>query len=224
MLAFHPWHDSNADRSALVGRRHRPFSPLADSLEPAHRHAGPDVLVVDESRENRSAHRRRPRPLEGLENIPPAPCIFAANHVSYVDPLAFVPRIPRRVSVALKKELYRIPILGYGMLLAKFVSVDRESREGAVDSLKTSVRYLKEGLSFAVYPEGTRSPDGRLRPFKKGAFVLAIQAGVPIVPVSISGAQKLMRKGEWAIRPGEVLIRFGSPVDAAHIPSPSAAC
>ncbi len=102
------------------------------------------------------------------------------------------------------------------MLLAKFVSVDRESREGALESLKTSVRYLKEGLSFAVYPEGTRSQDGRLLPFKKGAFVLAIQAGVPIVPVSISGAQKLMRKGEWAIRPGEVLIRFGPPVDASQ--------
>jgi len=156
--------------------------------------------------------------LEGLENIPPGPCILAANHASYVDPLAFVPFIPRRVSVALKKELYRIPILGPGMLLAKFVSVDRASREGAVDSLKTSVRYLKEGLSFAVYPEGTRSPDGRLLPFKKGAFVLAIQAGVPIVPVSISGAQKLMRKGEWAIRPGDVFVRFGPAVDASQYP------
>jgi 1-acyl-sn-glycerol-3-phosphate acyltransferase len=156
--------------------------------------------------------------LEGLENIPPGPCIFAANHVSYVDPLAFVPLIPRRVSVALKKELYRIPILGYGMLLAKFVSVDRESREGALDSLKTSVRYIKEGLSFAVYPEGTRSPDGRLLPFKKGAFVMAIQAGVPIVPVSISGAQNLLRKGEWAIRSGEILIRFGPAVDASQYP------
>jgi 1-acyl-sn-glycerol-3-phosphate acyltransferase len=156
--------------------------------------------------------------LEGLENIPPGSCIFAANHVSYVDPLAFVPRIPRRVSVALKKELYRIPILGSGMLLAKFISVDRESREDAVESLKTAVRYLKEGLSFAVYPEGTRSPDGRLRAFKKGAFIMAIQAGVPIVPVSISGAQKLMRKGEWAIHPGEVLIRFSPSVDASQYP------
>ncbi len=156
--------------------------------------------------------------LEGLENIPPGPCILAANHASYVDPLAFVPFIPRRVSVALKKELYRIPILGPGMLMAKFVSVDRASREGAVDSLKTSVRYLKEGLSFAVYPEGTRSPDGRLLPFKKGAFVLAIQAGVPIVPVSIGGAQKLMRKGEWAIRPGDVFVRYGPAVDASQYP------
>jgi 1-acyl-sn-glycerol-3-phosphate acyltransferase len=156
--------------------------------------------------------------LEGLENIPAGPCIFAANHVSYIDPLAFVPFIPRRVAVALKKELFRIPILGTGMLLAKFISVDRASREGALNSLKITVRYLKEGLSFAVYPEGTRSPDGRLRPFKKGAFIIAIQAGVPIVPVSIGGAQKLMQKGEWAIRPGEILIRFGGAVDTSQYP------
>src|SRR5271165_2827767 len=84
--------------------------------------------------------------LEGLENIPSGPCIFAANHVSYIDPLAFVPRIPRRVSVALKKELFRIPILGTGMLLAKFIPVDRASREGAADSLRIAVRYLKEGI------------------------------------------------------------------------------
>src|ERR1700693_2893438 len=76
--------------------------------------------------------------LEGLENIPAGPCIFAANHVSYIDPLAFVPFIPRRVAVALKKELFRIPILGTGMLLAKFISVDRASREGALNSLKVT--------------------------------------------------------------------------------------
>lgn len=152
---------------------------------------------------------------EGLENIPPGTCIFAANHVSNIDPLAFAPHIPRRVSLLLKKELFRIPILSFGMHIAKFISVDRASRQGAADSLKQSVRYLHEGLSFAVYPEGTRSPDGRLQPFKRGAFVMAIQAGVPIVPVSIVGAQKLMRKGEWAIHPGEVIIRFGPAVDTS---------
>jgi 1-acyl-sn-glycerol-3-phosphate acyltransferase len=154
--------------------------------------------------------------VEGVENIPPGTCIFAANHVSNVDPLAFAPHIPRRVSLLLKKELFRVPIISYGMRLAKFVSVDRNSREGAADSFKLAVRYINEGLSFALYPEGTRSPDGRLLPFKKGAFVMAIQAGVPVVPVSIVGAQKLMRKGEWAIHPGEVLIRFGPPVDASQ--------
>lgn len=151
--------------------------------------------------------------VEGLENIPAGTCIFAANHVSNIDPLAFAPHIPRRVSLLLKKELFRIPILSYGMRLAKFISVDRASRQGAADSLKQSLRYLHEGLSFAVYPEGTRSPDGRLRSFKRGAFVMAIQAGVPIVPVSIAGAQKIMPKGELAIHPGEIVIRFATAVD-----------
>jgi 1-acyl-sn-glycerol-3-phosphate acyltransferase len=154
--------------------------------------------------------------VEGLENIPPGVCIFAANHTSNVDPLAFVPAIPRRVSVLLKSELFRIPILSTAMRLAKFVPVDRADKEAAVASVDVALRVLKEGLSLAAYPEGTRSPDGRLKPFKKGTFAIAIEAGVPIVPASISGAQHLMRKGEWTIRPGEIVIRFGLPVDASQ--------
>jgi 1-acyl-sn-glycerol-3-phosphate acyltransferase len=154
--------------------------------------------------------------VEGLENIPPSVCIFAANHISNVDPIAFVPAIPRRVSVLLKSELFRIPILSTAMRLAKFVPVDRADKEAAVASVDVALGVLKEGLSLAVYPEGTRSPDGRLKPFKKGTFALAIEAGVPIVPVSISGAQHLMRKGEWTMRPGEIVVRFGPPVDASQ--------
>jgi 1-acyl-sn-glycerol-3-phosphate acyltransferase len=154
--------------------------------------------------------------VEGLENIPPGVCIFAANHTSNVDPLAFVPAIPRRVSVLLKNELFRIPILSTAMRLAKFVPVDRADKEAAVASVEVALRVLKEGLSLAAYPEGTRSPDGRLKPFKKGTFAIAIEAGVPIVPVSVSGAQHLMRKGEWTIRPGEIVVRFGLPVDASQ--------
>jgi 1-acyl-sn-glycerol-3-phosphate acyltransferase len=154
--------------------------------------------------------------VEGLENIPPGVCIFAANHISNVDPIAFVPAIPRRVSVLLKSELFRIPILSTAMRLAKFVPVDRADKEAAVASVNVALGVLKEGLSLAVYPEGTRSPDGRLKPFKKGTFALAIEAGVPIVPVSISGAQHLMRKGEWTMRPGEIVVRFGPPVDTSQ--------
>ncbi|HTP44704.1 MAG TPA: lysophospholipid acyltransferase family protein [Candidatus Acidoferrum sp.] len=154
--------------------------------------------------------------VEGLENIPPGVCIFAANHISNVDPLAFIPSIPRRVSILVKSELFRIPILSKAMRLAKFVPVDREDKEAAAASVDEAVQILKKGFSFAVYPEGTRSPDGRLRPFKKGTFVMAIEAGVPIVPVSISGAQHLMRKGEWTMRPGEVVVRFGPAVDASQ--------
>jgi 1-acyl-sn-glycerol-3-phosphate acyltransferase len=153
--------------------------------------------------------------VEGLENIPPGVCIFAANHVSNMDPLAFVPAIPRRVSLLAKDKIFRIPILSKAMRLAKLIPVDRADREAAASSVDMAVQYLKEGLSFAVYPEGTRSRDGRLLPFKKGTFVMAIEAGVPVVPVSIAGAQTLMRKGDWTVQPGEVTIRFGRAVDAS---------
>lgn len=153
--------------------------------------------------------------VEGIDNIPPGVCIFAANHVSNMDPLAFVPAIPRRVAILVKKEVFRIPIFGRAMRMARLLPVDRENREAAAATVETAVKYLKEGLSFAVYPEGTRSRDGRLLPFKKGTFLIAIRAGVPVVPVSIVGAQDLLRKGEWSVRPGEVTVRFGPAVDVS---------
>jgi 1-acyl-sn-glycerol-3-phosphate acyltransferase len=153
--------------------------------------------------------------VEGAGNIPPGVCIFAANHVSNIDPLAFVPAIPRRVGLLVKSELFRVPILAKAMRMAGFVPVEREKREAAAGSVDEALKYLQEGLSFAVYPEGTRSRDGRMLPFKKGTFLMAVRAKVPVVPVSIVGAQDLMRKGEWAVRPGDVTIRFGPAVDAS---------
>jgi 1-acyl-sn-glycerol-3-phosphate acyltransferase len=154
--------------------------------------------------------------VEGIENIPQGVCIFAANHISSIDPLTFIPVIPRRVAILVKKELFRIPILSRAMRLSQFVAVDRADREAAASSVDVAVERLKRGLSLAVYPEGTRSPDGRLRPFKRGTFAMAIAAGVPIVPVSIVGAQRLMQKGSWKIRAGEAVIRFGPAVDASE--------
>src|SRR3984885_1608034 len=153
--------------------------------------------------------------VEGASNIPPSVCIFAANHVSNMDPLAFVPAIPRRVGLLVKSELFRVPILAKAMRMAGFVPVERENREAAAGSVDEALKYLKEGLSFAVYPEGTRSRDGHMLPFKKGTFLMAVRAKVPIVPVSIVGAQDFMRKGEWAVRPGEVSIRYGPTIDAS---------
>jgi 1-acyl-sn-glycerol-3-phosphate acyltransferase len=150
--------------------------------------------------------------IDGLENIPAGVCVFVSNHASNLDPLVFFPAIPRRISVLIKKELMKIPILSSGMRLAHFVPVDRGDREAAAASLDLSIRYLREGLSFAIFAEGTRSPDGRLRPFKKGAALMAIQAGVPIVPVSVAGTQNLMRKGSAKIEPGKVTVHFGAPI------------
>ncbi|MGH9704834.1 MAG: lysophospholipid acyltransferase family protein [Candidatus Acidiferrales bacterium] len=153
--------------------------------------------------------------VEGLENIPPSVCVFMANHTSNVDPPAIVHAIPRRIALLAKKELFQIPIVGAALTVANIVPVDRKDRDAAVASVERAVAHLKAGVSFLVYPEGTRSRDGRLLPFKKGTFVMAIQAGVPIVPVSVANAHRIMRKGKWAIHPGEIIVRFGRPIDAS---------
>jgi 1-acyl-sn-glycerol-3-phosphate acyltransferase len=150
-----------------------------------------------------------------LENIPPGPCVFISNHASNIDPPVIIPAIPRRISILTKKEVFRLPFLGYAMRRVGFVCVDRENREAAAASLNLAVQYLKGGLSFAVFAEGTRSPDGRLKSFKKGPFLMVIEAGVPVVPVALIGTQKLMRKREWTVRSGEVIVRFGLPVDTS---------
>jgi 1-acyl-sn-glycerol-3-phosphate acyltransferase len=151
---------------------------------------------------------------EGLENIPPGVCIFAINHVSNIDPPVAALAIPRRISVLAKKEVFRIPLVGRALRLADVISVDRADREAAVASVADAVAHLQAGLSFMVFPEGTRSPDGRLMPFKRGAFLMAMQAAVPVVPVSLCGSQKVLPKGAWIIRPGEIVVRFGQPVEA----------
>ena len=154
--------------------------------------------------------------VEGVENIPPGVCVFASNHASNLDPLVYFPAIPRRISVLVKKELLRVPVLSAGMRAAKFVAVDRAVPEAAAASVDQAVRFLREGLSFAVFAEGTRSPDGRMRPFKKGAVLMAIQAAVPVVPVSLAGTQSLMRKGSRKINAGKVTVRFGAPIDGSQ--------
>lgn len=153
--------------------------------------------------------------VEGRENIPAGVCMFAANHTSNADAAAIVGAIPRRLAIFGRKTLFDIPIVGLAFRLAKFVPVDRGNREAALASVKQAIEYMNEGYSFLVYPEGTRSMDGRLQRFKKGAFVMAIEAGVPIVPVICSGAHLVMRKKSLVIHPGKVTVRFAKPIDAA---------
>ncbi|HET7840920.1 MAG TPA: lysophospholipid acyltransferase family protein [Candidatus Acidoferrales bacterium] len=152
----------------------------------------------------------------GLENIPAQPCVFIANHASNVDPLVFIPAIPQRVGILVKRELFRIPIFSTAMMRAQFTPVDRGDRESSGKSISAAAEMLKEGLSHAIFAEGTRSPDGRLRPFKKGGFTMAIEAGAPIVPVSIAGTQRLLQKGSWIITPGEAQVTFGPAVNASE--------
>jgi len=156
--------------------------------------------------------------IEGLDHIPSKPCIFAANHASNLDPLILLPSIPRRAAIFAKRSLFRIPIFATGMRLAGFIPVDRGGKDAA-RGIARAEQHLREGTSVAIFPEGTRSADGRLHPLKKGAFAIAMKAEVPVVPVSIAGTQKLLRRGEWIVRPGSAKIRFGRPVDASHTKS-----
>ena len=155
--------------------------------------------------------------VEGLEQIDgDATYIFMCNHVSNLDPPILIPKLPRRTSVLVKKELFQIPILGRAMLMADLVPVDRRNREAAVNSMRDAEKVMARGLNMTVFPEGTRSPDGRLLPFKKGPFYLAMDSGVPIVPVTILGSESLMPKGSSTIHPGLVRLKFHQPISPAQ--------
>src|SRR5580700_9407778 len=153
--------------------------------------------------------------VKGLERIPSQTCIFAANHTSSADAPAVVWSIPRRIAILLKRSLFKYPIVGQAFHLAHFIPVDRFDRDSAITSLEKATEALKSGQSFLIYPEGTRSPDGRLQNFKKGAVVMAINAGVPIVPMACSGAHRVMEKRSLVMRPGEILVEFLQPIDAS---------
>jgi 1-acyl-sn-glycerol-3-phosphate acyltransferase len=151
----------------------------------------------------------------GKERIPAGTCLFVANHTSSADAPAVVGAIPRRIAILLKASLFKYPIVGQAFLLARFIPVKRGERDSALESLEKAIESLRSGQSFLIYPEGTRSPDGRLQDFKKGAVVMAIKAGVPIVPIACSGAHRVMRKRSLKIYPGEILVEFLEPIDAS---------
>jgi 1-acyl-sn-glycerol-3-phosphate acyltransferase len=151
--------------------------------------------------------------VEGMERIDPAATyIFMCNHVSNLDPPILIPKLPRRTSVLVKKELFQVPILGRAMLMGDLVPVDRHNREAAVNSMRLAEQVMARGLNMTVFPEGTRSPNGQLLPFKKGPFYLAIDSGVAVVPVTIVGSETLMPKGRSTIHAGTVQLVFHSPV------------
>jgi len=152
--------------------------------------------------------------MEGLERVPTGvACIFMSNHVSNLDPPVLIPLLPGRTSVFLKRSLMKIPVLGYGMRLAEFVPVDRGGNvEAAQESTEKAKSALAKGLHITTFVEGTRSRDGRLLPFKKGPFFLAVESGAPCIPISISGTETMMRKGSLRIRPGSARVVFHQPV------------
>jgi len=155
--------------------------------------------------------------VQGLENLQPKRSyIYMSNHVSNLDPPILVPSIPGRCSVLVKKEVFRVPILGTAMKVADLVPVDRSNRDAAIESVHAAAEVLRRGLNMVIYPEGTRSPDGRLLPFKKGPFHLAMEASVPVVPVTILGTADLWPKGTWAMHPGKATLIFHPPLETAN--------
>ena len=150
----------------------------------------------------------------GLDKLDPARAyIFMSNHVSNLDPPIQIPLIPRRTSVMVKKELFRTPILGPAMRLASLVPVDRGNRDAGIEAVRVSKEVVQQGISMFIYVEGHRSTDGKLLPFKKGPFYLALECGVPIVPVTIAGTHDAMPKGRFAIEPGVAKVIFHPAID-----------
>jgi len=156
--------------------------------------------------------------VDGLENIPAGKaCIFMSNHVSNLDPPILLPAIPGQLSVMLKQELMRIPILGTAMRMAKFVPVAREQDPvKAKATIDAAADALRCGLHIVIFAEGSRSPNGRLMAFKKGPFFLAKETGAPIIPVAISGTEKMMRKGSAKIYPATARVHMLPAIDSSQ--------
>ena len=150
----------------------------------------------------------------GLDKLDPARTyIFMSNHVSNLDPPITIPLIPRRTSVMVKKELFSYPILGRAMRMGSLVPVDRGNRDAGIEAVRVSKQVVQQGLNMTIYVEGHRSFDGKLLPFKKGPFYLAMECGVSIVPITIVGTHSVMPKGRFAIKPGVVTVVFHPPIE-----------
>ncbi len=153
---------------------------------------------------------------EGLEHIDPQrSCLFIANHLSNIDIWALVRVVPRRTRFVAKKELRKVPVIGWAMAASGFVFIDRADRASAIRSLDEAAQQIRSGRPVILFAEGTRSRDGRLHSFKKGPFHLALRAGVPVIPVAISGSWGILKPRRLAVTPGTVRVRFLPPVSVA---------
>jgi len=152
----------------------------------------------------------------GIENLPAkGPFIFMSTHNSHFDIPVLVKAVPRQFRIVAKKVLFKIPVFGWILSAAGYVSVDRGDKEQAFASLDRAAEGVRSGMPLLIFPEGTRSPDGSLGPFKKGGFVLATRAKAPLIPVVVTGTYNVLPKTTWHIRPGRVKVRFLMPIDTS---------
>jgi len=148
----------------------------------------------------------------GRENVPDRAVVYCSNHESNVDPAVLFQGLDPMLHVLYKAELHRVPLMGMAFDIGGFVAVDRADRRKSFAAVDRAVASLRQGNSFQIFPEGTRSRTGELLPFKKGGFIMALQAAAPVVPVAISGGRASMRKGSAFVRPVRVTVRIGQPV------------
>jgi 1-acyl-sn-glycerol-3-phosphate acyltransferase len=151
--------------------------------------------------------------VSGREHLDPDQTyVFISNHRSYLDTATIFCFVGRRIGLLAKKEVLKVPILGYGMTYVNVMAIDRSNRERAIATVQAATRRIHSGVSFAVFAEGTRALPGELLPFKKGAFYMAIEAGVPIVPVAIKNTDVLMGKGTGTAQPGTIEMVLLKPI------------
>lgn len=155
----------------------------------------------------------------GEENVlTDRPQIFMSNHQSDFDIFAVLGHIPGEFRWIAKKELFRVPVFGHAMKAAGYIPIDRKNHAKAMQSIAKAVEKIKDNRSVMSFPEGTRSVDGAIGPFKPGMFLLAMQAGVPIVPVTIIGANRVWPKRSLNIKPGNIVIVIDKPIDVSNYP------
>jgi 1-acyl-sn-glycerol-3-phosphate acyltransferase len=139
--------------------------------------------------------------------------IYMTNHTSNLDPPIQVALIPRSTSVMVKKELFEVPILSRAMRMGSLVPVDRGNRDAGIEAVRAAKAVISKGMNMLIYVEGKRSFDGKLLPFKKGPFYMALECGVPVVPITIVGTHYAMPKGRFAVKPGRVQVIFHPPIE-----------
>lgn len=157
---------------------------------------------------------RIPVHVHGMEHLPEdRACVLVSNHASAADIPILFGNLPFQFRVIAKDSLFRIPILGWCMRLAGYINIDRTNARKAVKSLKRAAQKLRSGLPVLVFPEGTRTKTGGLQPFKGGAFLVAIEAGVPVIPIGIQGSFDILVTGSRKVRSGvEIHVRIGAPI------------